>query len=230
MSDPAAELKRLSAEAALAEVRSGTVIGLGTGSTAAFVISGLAERLRDGRLSGVRAVPTSEATARLARDAGIELVDLEPGGIDLAIDGCDEVDPQLRLIKGLGGALTREKLVALEAKRFLVVADGSKQVARLGEKAPVPVEVVPFGLAATLARLQALAVTCTVRSDAAGQPVRTDNGNLVVDVRPAAGFVPEDVARQLKLTAGVVEHGLFLGMASEALLADAGGIRRVTRA
>ena len=230
MSDAVAELKRLSAEAALAEVRSGTVIGLGTGSTAAFVISGLAERLRDGRLSGVRAVPTSEATARLARENGIELVDLEPAGIDLAIDGCDEVDPQLRLIKGLGGALTREKLVALEAKRFLVVADGSKQVSRLGEKAPVPVEVVPFGLAATLARLEGLAGTCTVRLDGAGQPVRTDNGNLVVDLRPAAGFVPEDLARQLKLTAGVVEHGLFLGMASEALLADEGGIRKVTRA
>lgn len=118
MSDPAALYKQQAAEAALEQVRSDTIIGLGTGSTAAFLISGLAQRLGSGSLRNVQAVPTSEQTARLAADAGIPLASLEPGGIDLAIDGCDEVDAELRLIKGLGGAMTREKLVALEARRF----------------------------------------------------------------------------------------------------------------
>lgn len=230
MSSSAVQLKRMAAEAALEHVRSGSVVGLGTGSTAAFVTSGLAERLADGRLTDVRAVPTSKDTAERASSAGIELVELQPGGIDLAIDGCDEVDDDLRLIKGLGGAMTREKLVASEARRFLVVADDTKHVARLGMKAPVPVEVLPFGLAATAARVSGLGQSCVLRLTASGTPLETDNGNLVLDLVPHEGFVPEELDRALKQLTGVVEHGLFLGLATGAILAGPSGLRLVGEA
>lgn len=227
MSSGADDFKRQAAEAALDQVTSDTVVGLGTGSTAAYVIQGLAARLRSGSLAGVRAVPTSVKTATLARDEGIELVELQPGGVDLAIDGCDEVDAGLRLIKGLGGALAREKLVALEARRFVVVADSSKWVSHVGELAPVPVEVLPFGVQATLARLEKLGGSSTLRVDRTGAPVLTDNGNHVVDVRPPSGFEPAQLAEEIKAITGVVEHGLFLGLAHEAILAGPEGLRVV---
>ncbi len=230
MSDPAAPYKKRAAEAALEQVESHMVIGLGTGSTAAFVISGLAERLESGSLQGVRAVPTSEKTAQLAASAGIPLTGLEPMGIDLAIDGCDEVDAELRAIKGLGGALTREKLVAREARRFLIVADESKFVARLGERTPVPIEVLAFGLSATMARLEALGGECILRLSADSEPVLTDNGNFVVDFAAPVGFEPAALGPELKAVTGVVEHGLFLDLASEAIFAGPDGERVVTRA
>jgi len=228
VSDPAAAYKRQAAEAALEQVRSGMVLGLGTGSTAAFVIAGVGERLADGRLKNITAVPTSLATAGQAETAGIPLVGLRRGGIDLAIDGCDEFDPALDLIKGLGGALTREKLVAREAERFLVVADDSKAVNRLGEKAPVPVEILEFGHAATLARLGELGGTVELRRAAGGAPVVSDNGNLIADFRPDGPFSAEELGRQLKAVTGVLEHGLFPGLADEVLVAGAGGVRTVS--
>ena len=230
MSDPATDLKRQAAEAALEQLESGMVVGLGTGSTAAFVISGLGARLAAGVLSDIRAVATSLETEELARAAGIEIIGLEPAGVDIAIDGCDEVDPQLQLIKGLGGALTREKLVALAARRFVIVADDSKAVSQLGEKAPVPVEVIPFGLSATVARLELLGGSCRLRRGAGGQPVVSDNGNFMVDYTPAAGFSPLELAADLKAETGVLEHGLFLELADEAILAGPDGLRRLVRA
>lgn len=227
MSDAATEYKRQAAEAALGLVESGMTLGLGTGSTAAFVISGLAERLQDGRLEDVSGVPTSEQTAEQARAAGIQLVGLTEAGVDLAIDGCDEVDAHLNLIKGLGGALTREKLVAIAARRFVIVADESKRVSSLGELAPVPVEVLEFGLPATLARLSLLAEGLEMRRTPTGDALVSDNGNLIVDLTPRAGFSPSELAEDLKSETGVVEHGLFLNMADLAILAGAEGITRL---
>lgn len=228
MSDPASEYKLQAAEAALELVESGMTLGLGTGSTAAFVISGLAERLRDGRLQDVSGVPTSEQTAAQARAAGIQLVELTEAGVDLAIDGCDEVDADLNLIKGLGGALTREKLVAVAARRFVIVADASKRVSRLGELAPVPVEVLQFGLAATLGRLSLLIESLEMRRTPTGESLVSDNGNLIVDVKPRADFEPHEVAEDLKAETGVVEHGLFLQLTDLAILAGPEGITRLT--
>lgn len=202
-------------------------LGLGTGSTAAFVISGLAERLQDGRLQDIRGVPTSEQTAAQARAAGIPLVGLTEAGVDLAIDGCDEVDARLNLIKGLGGALTREKLVAISARTFVIVADASKRVGQLGELAPVPVEVLEFGLAATLARLAPLGEGLEMRRTPTGEALVSDNGNLIVDLKPPAGFVAHELAEDLKAQTGVVEHGLFLGMANLAILVGPEGITRL---
>lgn len=228
MSDPASEYKLQAAEAALELVESGMTVGLGTGSTAAFVISGLAERLRDGRLQDVSGVPTSEQTAAQARAAGIQLVELTEAGVDLAIDGCDEVDADLNLIKGLGGALTREKLVAVAARRFVIVADASKRVGRLGELAPVPVEVLQFGLAATLGRLSLLVDSLEMRRTPTGESLVSDNGNLIVDVTPRADFEPHALAEDLKAETGVVEHGLFLQLTDLAILAGPEGVTRLT--
>lgn len=229
MGDQAAKYKKQAADAALELVESGMTLGLGTGSTAAFLISGLGERLADGRLADIRGVPTSEQTAQLARAAQIPLVDLGAAGVDLAIDGCDEVDPDLNLIKGLGGALTREKLVVIAAQRFVVIADSSKQVAELGELAPVPVEVLQFGLDAIITRLSLLGESLAVRNDGSGRPLVSDNGNLIVDLRPRSGFSPLELADDLKAETGVVDHGLFLGLADEAILAGPAGVTKLER-
>ncbi len=220
-------LKQAAALEALKLVQNGMTVGLGTGSTAAHLITGLGRLMRKGELTGITAVPTSEATARLAREHGIELVELDSGGVDLAIDGCDEFDPALWAIKGLGGALTREKLVAENSSRFVLIADDSKAVSRLGSKAPVPVEVVPFGWQATAGRVTALGGTCELRPGPDGQPLVTDNGNLVLDYHPDGPFDPLELAETLKGLTGVVEHGLFLGQASLAIVAGAGGVRSI---
>ena len=219
-------LKRAAAEAAVALVEDGMTLGLGTGSTARWFVAGVAARLREGTLARVRGVPTSEATARQAREEGIELVELPAAGVDLAVDGMDELAPSLDAIKGLGGALLREKVVAASARRFVLVGDESKLVSRLGEKAPVPVEVVPFGLARTVALLAGLGADARLRPGD-GRPFVTDNGNHVVDCRFAGPFDPEELQAELAALPGVVEHGLFLGMADLAFVASAGGVRRL---
>jgi len=220
--------KRDAAAAALELVEDGMTLGLGTGSTAYWFVAGVAERLRSGALQRVRGVPTSEATARQAREAGIELVDLPAAGVDLAVDGMDELAPGLDAVKGLGGALLREKVVAASARAFVLIGDESKLVSRLGEKAPVPVEVVRFGLARTVRLLGALGGEAVVR-ERDGAPVVTDNGNLVLDYTPPAGFDPGQLAAELSAVVGVVEHGLFLNLADEALLAGENGIRVISR-
>ncbi len=222
-------LKRDAARAAVELVEDGMTLGLGTGSTAAWFVSGVGERLREGSLRRVRGVPTSEATARQAREAGLELVELPAAGVDLAVDGMDELAPSLDAVKGLGGALLREKVVASSARTFVLVGDDSKLVARLGEKAPVPVEVVRFGLERTRFLLESLGAVARVRVRD-GAPFVTDNGNLVVDCRFATPFDPEELAAELAALPGVVEHGLFLGMADVALVAGPGGVRRLEAA
>ena len=219
-------LKREAAEAAIAaEVRSGMVLGLGSGSTAAWLLEGLARRLSDGTLSEMAGVPTSERTAQRCRELGIPLIDLERRpSLDLAIDGADEIAPDLSLIKGLGGAHLREKVVARSAERFVVVADETKLVSRLGERAPVPVEVIPFARPLCERLLVAAGWRPVLRGDGDG-PWITDEGNLILDCRRDDWGDPARLAAGLHQIPGVVEHGLFLGMAAAAYVACADGVR-----
>lgn len=220
--------KRAAGEAAAALVGDGQVVGLGTGSTTRYVIEALGRALAEGRLSGVRGVPTSLASERLARAVGIELVELGADGVDVAIDGADEIDPSLDAIKGLGAALTREKIVAAAARRFVLVADASKRVGRLGERAPVPVEVLAFGWRRTAAALEQLGAQPALRGGEAA-PIVTDNGHWVVDCRLSAGFDAGRFAAAASATPGVIEHGLFLGMADDAFIASAAGVEHLRR-
>ncbi len=222
------DLKRAAAAAALEHVASGMTLGLGTGSTARWFVAGVAQRVAAGVLSDITCVPTSQATADQARGAGLRLVDLPAAGVDLAVDGMDELSPSLDAIKGLGGALLREKVVAAAATRFVLIGDASKLVTRLGEKAPVPVEVVRFGFERTVAVLSTMCREATPRRDGSGLFV-TDNGNHVVDCRMAPGFDAQELDARLKGLPGVVEHGLFLGMADAALVAGSDGVRRLDR-
>jgi ribose 5-phosphate isomerase A len=216
MADEREDWKRAAAESAVTQVETGMIVGLGTGSTAEFALLALARRIKEGlRITGV---PTSELTAARARDLGIPLTELT-GPIDIAIDGADEIErKQLSLIKGRGGALLREKIVAQAASRFLVVVDESKIVSRLGG-APVPVEVVPFGWQATARRIQELGAKPERRDFV------TDNGNYILDC--SFGFMesPETMAEALNRIAGVVQHGLFIGMATEVHVGTSSGVQ-----
>ncbi|MGC9039240.1 MAG: ribose-5-phosphate isomerase RpiA [Roseiflexus sp.] len=217
--------RRRAAERALDYVESGMAIGLGTGSTASFMLRGLAARLADGRLQRIVGVPTSEQTAALARELGIPLTTLDRHpSLDLALDGADEIDPHLRLIKGLGGAMLREKIVAASAARFVVMASVSKRVERLGERSPLPVEVVTFGMPLCMRRLAALGGEPVLRCDHSGAPFVTDEGNLILDCHFGVIADPEALAAAICAIPGVVAHGLFLGMASLAVIAGPDGI------
>jgi ribose 5-phosphate isomerase A len=216
------QLKQAAAERALEYVQSGMLLGLGTGTTARLFIQGLVQRAKQGLR--VTAVCTSLESARMAQEAGIEVVEEIGRPVDLAIDGADEIDPSLNLVKGHGGALFREKLVALAARRFLVIADDSKLVSRLGQSY-VPVEVLPFLWRRTGDRLLALGDRLELRGGE-GKPYRTDNGNLILDLTFEGGLPdPERAAAEIKSISGVLEHGLFLGIASACLIAAPEGVR-----
>jgi len=213
--------KRLAAEAAVAEVRDGMIVGLGTGSTAAHAIRAIGA-LVDGGMK-LEAVATSEASAAAARGLGVRVLDFaEVGRCDLAIDGADEIDGRLRAIKGAGGAMLREKLVAASAGRMVVVADGSKRVERLGA-APVPVEVLPFGRAYVMRML-----TKVTRVVPRGT-YRTDNGAEILDCYFNTLFDAEGLAERLQTIPGVLGHGLFLTEVDAAYIAEAGVVTRVER-
>ncbi|HYZ79665.1 MAG TPA: ribose-5-phosphate isomerase RpiA [Solirubrobacteraceae bacterium] len=218
MTDPKDAARRAAAAAALERIEAGMTIGLGSGRAVWKLLETICERWPEG--VPLRVVPASSRTEQLARQAGIELLDLDDAGpLDLAIDGADELDGRLRLIKGGGGALLREKLVVAAARRFVVVAETDKLVDRIGEHWRVPVEVVRFGWRTTLARLLDGVVTAAdVRCTDDGTPFITDEGHVIVDCAvPREGDLGE-FAIGLKAVVGVVEHGLFLGMADEALL------------
>jgi ribose 5-phosphate isomerase A len=184
MTDPQLAYQQQAAERALEFVRSGMVIGLGTGSTASFAIRRLADWLQDGRLKDIAGVPTSAASDVLARELAIPLTSLdEQSVLDLTIDGADEVDPQLNLIKGAGGALLREKMVAQASARMIVVVDDSKLSPRLGARRALPVEVIRFGWRSQWRFLQSLGAAVELRRGGDGQPYHTDNGNLILDCR-----------------------------------------------
>ena len=218
--------KQLAAEACVALVETGMVLGIGTGSTAAFAVRKLGQRVREGLK--VRGLPTSEATRRLAEEEGIPLTTFaEVTHLDLTLDGADEFDPQLNLIKGGGGALFREKIVAAASRRLVIFADSSKRVPQLG-RFPLPVEVNPFGWQATAARVEALGAQVTLRGGAQ-QPFVTDNHGYVLDC--AFGAIPDPAAleQQLRAITGVTVTGLFVGMAEAVVLADGERVETLRR-
>jgi ribose 5-phosphate isomerase A len=224
--------KRAAGEAAAGLVEAGMTVGLGTGSTAAFFIRALALRVSAGLK--IVAVPTSEATAALAHELDIPIIALDdaPKGIDLTVDGADEVGPGLALIKGGGGALLREKLVWEASRRCIVIADAAKRVAELG-RYPLPIEVVPFGarkIADRIADVLAdhdIGVVPRLRARD-GRPVMTDSGNLLYDAACGAILNPSTLGADLKSVTGVVEHGLFLDLADEALIGGEAGVEHLT--
>jgi ribose 5-phosphate isomerase A len=224
------ELKRRAAEAALAYVDSGMRLGLGSGSTAAHFVTLLGCRVAEGlRVVGV---PTSAATARLARDAGVPLTTLDQTPeLDLAVDGADEIGPALALIKGGGGALLREKIVAAASKRMIVIADATKHVRALGAF-PLPIEVVDFGATATKISVEHAAAGLGLAGEielrrSGGSPFTTENGNRILDASFGRIPDPEALADKLSRIPGVVEHGLFLGLAHLALVASPDGVLNI---
>jgi ribose 5-phosphate isomerase A len=209
--------KQAAARASLRFIKDGQVVGLGTGSTAACFIRLLGEQVKNGLR--IRGIPTSVRSRELALSLGIPLTTLdECQDIAVTVDGADEVDPQLRLIKGGGGALLREKIVASATRQMIVVADATKQVQLLG-KFPLPVEVIKFAEALVAKRIAALGAEVKLRTDAGGKPFMTDENNHILDCRFGEIRDPDRLARELSAMPGVVEHGLFIGMASVALFA-----------
>ena len=230
MGDLQSRIKQAVAGAAVEQIRSGMVLGLGSGSTAALMIQALGQKLCQGQLENITAVPTSFQSQVLASELGIPLVDLNHvEAIDLAIDGADEVDPGFQLIKGGGACHVQEKLVASAARRFVVVVDASKLVNRLNLGFLLPVEVLPGAWALVRRRLQSMGAESELRiAQRKAGPVVTDQGNLVLDARFPGGIGDgEELERQLNSIPGVVENGLFINLADQVLVGEAGeqGIR-----
>jgi len=225
------EAKRRAALKAVEHVRDGYVVGLGSGSTAAYAIRELGRRLRTGELTDILGVPTSHQAAMTAVEAGVPLTTLyEHPEVDVAIDGADQIDPKLNLIKGLGAALTREKVVAESARLFIVVADERKLVEVLGGRCPVPLEVLPFALPRVLKKLRKIAIRADVRwgSGKVG-PVVTDNGNFIIDAYFERIEDPKELHKQLKAITGVLETGIFPGIAKIAYVGTRKTVKRIER-
>jgi ribose 5-phosphate isomerase A len=211
--------KQAAAERALELIRPGTIIGLGSGSTARHFIDALGRSVRDGLK--IQAVVTSLESKAQAERGGIRVIDSLDGGIDLAVDGADEIDPAVNCLKGRGGALLREKIVAHASRRFVLIADESKLVGRLG-RGPVPIEVLPFLWEATSRSIESLGGRPELRI-AGAEPFRSDNGNLILDT--SFGSVDAGLGAALHAIPGVLEHGLFFGMARGAIIGSATGVR-----
>lgn len=225
------KFKEAAGEAALKHIQSGMAVGLGTGSTTDYFLIALGREIRAGRLKGIVGVPTSERSRKRSEELGIPLTTLTKNPIlDVAVDGADEVAPGLNLIKGLGGALLREKIVAQAAKKFVVIADGGKVVDRLGTRSPVPVEVVTFEHEAHIGFFKSLGANPVQRpaapgGDAKTSPYITDNGNYIYDLHFAEGIAdPADLEWKLLKRGGVADTGLFLGIAKVALIARDSGV------
>ena len=223
--------KEAAGSQAVEYVADGMVVGLGTGSTAEYAIRTLGRRVAQGLR--IRAVATSEASARLARDLNIEVLDLEGGlTVDLTIDGADEVDPGLDLVKGLGGALLREKIVARSSEKLIIIIDSSKMVPRLGTRSPLPVEVVPFAWSLVRHHLAEEGLRAELRRDPdTGEPYETDNGNLILDCHFPGG-IDDPVRTESRINAlpGVVENGLFIDLADLVIVGEEnGGCRQLHR-
>ena len=219
--------KQAAARAAVQLIESGSIVGLGSGSTATYAIRFLAERVRDGlKIVGI---PTSQRTKQLAEQLGIPLTTLDENPkIDIDIDGADEIDPQLNLIKGGGGALLREKVIASASRRFVVIAESTKLVQRLG-RFPLPVEVIPFAEPLIKNRIASMGAQVSLRHDATGNPYRTDEGHHILDCTFGEIADPAALNSKLHEIPGVVEHGLFIGMAETALVGKNGEVVQVKR-
>ncbi len=224
------ELKRAAGRRAVDFLQDGMIVGLGSGSTARYATLCIAERLRAGVLHNIVGVPTSEDTARLARQEGIPLISQDDQfAVDVTIDGADEVDPQLNIIKGLGGCLLREKVVAFATRHEIIVVDDSKLVPRLGIKCPVPVEVIRLGWRNTLAALARTGAQPRLRL-VQGVPFITDEGNYILDCAYPGGIAsPAELERTLNTIPGVVENGLFLGMVQTVVVASPAEVRIIER-
>jgi ribose 5-phosphate isomerase A len=219
--------KEAAARASLQFVQDGQIVGIGTGSTAAYFIQLLGEQVKNGLR--IRGIPTSDHSAKMAASLGIPLTTLdECPEIDVTVDGADEVDPQLRLIKGGGGALLREKIVASATKQYVIITDASKRVPVLG-KFPLPVEVIKFAQAVVARKIERLGAQVEMRRNAAGKPYLTDENNHILDCRFGEIQDADGLARQLSDTPGVVEHGLFIGMAKVVLVANGSEILELRR-
>ena len=224
------KLKQQAAEYAVKFVTSGMVVGLGHGSTAIFAIHAIADRLKTGQLKDIVGIPCSRQVEEAALQLGLPLTTLEESPvIDVTIDGADEVDPLLNLIKGGGGALLREKIVAQATRREIIVIDETKIVPALGTHWAVPVEVIPFGWHTQAHYLAGLGAEINPRHDSSGALFRTDQGNLILDCRFGPIPHPEQLAAQIKERAGIVEHGLCLGLATDVIVAGETGIRHLKR-
>jgi ribose 5-phosphate isomerase A len=219
------DLKEMAAREAVRHVDDGMVVGLGSGSTASIAIKLLGDRIKEGwKLVGV---PTSRDSETLGKAVGITIGELKDHPeVDVTIDGADEVDPQLNLIKGLGGALVREKIVAAATKTEIIIVDESKLVAYLGQKAPLPVEIVKFASESTMRRLQRFGCVPTLR-EKNGIAFITDNGNLIADCRFEKIDNPADLEADLNLVPGVVDNGLFVGLADIVIVSSKAGVRTI---
>ena len=224
------ELKQKTAYRAVEFVKTGMVVGLGTGSTTAFAVIRIGERLKSGDLKDIVGIPTSIRTETLAGDLGIPLCGLgDQPQIDVTIDGADEVDPDLNLIKGGGGALLREKVVAQASRQNIIIVDESKLSPRLGTHWALPVEVIPFAVKSEENFLKSLGASIRLRTDDKGQPYQTDQNNFILDANFGEMADPIGIAARLNERAGIVEHGLFLGLASDVIVAAEEGIRHLKR-
>jgi ribose 5-phosphate isomerase A len=219
--------KQQAADRAVECVESGMVVGLGAGSTAILAVRNIGQLLREGRLRDILGVPCSREIEAEARALGIPITLDPPGAVDLTIDGADEVDPDLNLIKGGGGALLHEKIVAQASLREIIIVDESKLSPVLGTHWPLPVEVVPFGAQSQKHFLTSLGAHVTVRQQRDGTPFRTDQGNLILDCAFGPIRQPAELAAKLDARTGIVEHGLFIGLATEVIVAGVDGIRHL---
>ena len=230
MNEKTQKLKREAAERAVEFIKPGMVVGLGHGSTALFALRRIAELLRSGKLGDILGIPCSTQVEREARQLGIPLTSLdEHPTIDVTIDGADEVDSNLDLIKGGGGAILREKIVAQASRREIIVVDESKLSPALGTRWAVPVEVTPFGWRSQVLYLESMGARVSVRQDRSGKRFLTDQGNLIVDCDFGPLSEPSKVAARLDARTGIVGHGLFLGLTTDLVVANAKGVRHIKR-
>ena len=226
--DPRAKLKQEAAEFAVRFIESGMIVGLGTGSTAIFATRKISALLRDGSLKHISGFATSQPTHNEARQLGIPMIDTSlPLKIDLTIDGADEVDPQFNLIKGGGGALFREKIVAQASDREIIIVDDSKLSKCLGTMRVLPVEVSPFGWRSQLRYLESLGARPVIRKNPNGSEYVTDSSNMILDCNFGPISDPANLAGKLGARAGIIEHGLFIGLTSDLIVAADDGVRHL---
>ncbi len=224
------ELKQKAACQAVEFIETGMIVGLGTGSTTAFAVIRIGERLKSGDLKNIVGIPTSIRTEKLAGDLNIPLCSLDDQpDIDVTIDGADEVDPDLNLIKGGGGALLWEKVVAQASRRNIIIVDQSKLSPCLGTHWAVPIEVIPFAVKTEENFLKSLGAAVTLRTAEGGQPYKTDQNNFILDANLGGIADPNGIAARLNQRAGIVEHGLFLGLASDVIVSAEDDIRHLKR-
>lgn len=219
-------MKKNAALKAVEFVESGMILGLGSGSTAVYALEQIGKRIKSGSLKSIVGIPSSRRTAELARQFGIPMGTLDDfPAIDLTIDGADEIDPELNLIKGGGGALLREKILAQNSSRLIIIADETKLSADLGTKFRLPVEVIPFSLQPMQKYLVSIGAKPTLRIDENEQTFITDEGNFIIDCEFGPILNPYKLAQTLKTHAGLVEHGLFLNLATDVIVAGENGIQ-----